>query len=61
MDFVVGLFLIRHDPDLLTQSLLVAQLGNADPQYVAGLIYVEGHGLAIALIEAYPWLNLAWA
>ena len=55
------LILFRNDPELLSEVLKWARVGNTDAQYAAGLIYAEGRGVRPDPIEAYVWLSRAYA
>jgi TPR repeat protein len=38
-----------------------ASQGNAQGQYLLGLLYNSGHGVPESYVQAYKWLNLAAA
>ena len=38
-----------------------AEQGNAQGQYLLGLLYNSGHGVPESFVQAYKWLNLAAA
>ena len=40
---------------------LAAEQGNANAQYILGLMYCLGQGVAQNFIEAHKWLNIAGA
>lgn len=54
-----GLNLLRNDPELAARLLAEAERGDMDAQYAAGLIYAEGRGVEIDLVQAYFWLTCA--
>ena len=54
-----GLSLWRNDPALAAKLVEQASQGDMDAQYAAGLIYAEGRGVAVDLVQAYYWLTLA--
>ncbi len=54
-----GLNLLRNDPQAAARLLAQAEAGDMDAQYAAGLIYAEGRGVAIDLVQAYFWLSKA--
>lgn len=56
-----GLNLLRNDPDKAAELIAQAERGDMDAQYAAGLIYAEGRGVAIDLVQAYYWLTSAIA
>ncbi len=56
-----GLNLLRNDPEAAARLLAQADEGDIDAQYAAGLIYAEGRGVAIDLVQSYFWLSKAIA
>lgn len=56
-----GLNLLRNDPQAAARLLAQAEDGDIDAQYAAGLIYAEGRGVAIDLVQSYFWLSKAIA
>ncbi len=36
----------------------LAEAGNADAQYILGMAYLDGNGLAQDLVESYKWFEL---
>jgi TPR repeat protein len=54
-----GLVLLRNDPVLAASLIAEAEKGNMDAQYAAGLIYAEGRGVEIDLVQAFFWLTCA--
>ncbi|MCK7580270.1 MAG: hypothetical protein MZV65_34600 [Chromatiales bacterium] len=58
-DFLRELVLLRHDLELAERVRAEAFSGNADAQYVLGLIFAEGRGVDEDPVEAYAWLSLA--
>lgn len=53
------LALLRKDPEIATQMLEIACHGDLDAQFGMGLIYAEGRGVEINIIDSYAWLELA--
>jgi len=56
---LTGLGLLRNDAELAARLLAEADAGDMDAQYAAGLIYAEGRGVGIDLVQAYFWLTCA--
>jgi TPR repeat protein len=56
-DFV----LLRNDPAKVVTVREAADRGEVDAQYLLGLIYAEGRGVAVDLAQAHYWLSLAIA
>jgi TPR repeat protein len=56
---LTGLNLLRNDPVLAARLIAEAEQGDMDAQYAAGLIYAEGRGVAIDLVQSYFWLTRA--
>ncbi len=54
-----GLNLLRNDPDVAARLIAEAERGDMDAQYAAGLIYAEGRGVEMDLVQAYFWLTRA--
>lgn len=54
-----GLNLLRNDPVKAAEMIAEAERGDMDAQYAAGLIYAEGRGVPLDLVQAYYWLTLA--
>lgn len=54
-----GLNLLRNDPDMAARLIAEAEGGDMDAQYAAGLIYAEGRGVEMDLVQAYFWLTRA--
>lgn len=54
-----GLTLLRNDPENAARLIAEAERGDVDAQYAAGLIYAEGRGVEIDLVQAYFWLSCA--
>ena len=54
-----GLGLLRNDPEVAARVIAEAERGDMDAQYAAGLIYAEGRGVEINLVQAYFWLTRA--
>lgn len=54
-----GLNLLRNDPVTAARLLAEAEHGDRDAQYAAGLIYAEGRGVEIDLVQSYFWLTRA--
>jgi TPR repeat protein len=52
---------LRNDPQAAARLLVQAEEGDIDAQYAAGLIYAEGRGVAIDLVQSYFWLSKAIA
>ena len=48
---------VKRDP--FTSYRNAAEKGIADAQYQLGLIYSSGQGVAVNLVEAHKWFNLA--
>lgn len=58
---LTGLNLLRNDPQAAARLIAEAIDGDMDAQYAAGLIYAEGRGVEIDLVQAYYWLTQAVA
>ena len=56
---LTGLNLLRNDPEAAARLIAEAEQGDVDAQYAAGLIYAEGRGVEIDLVQAYFWLTRA--
>ncbi|MCB1802267.1 MAG: sel1 repeat family protein [Gammaproteobacteria bacterium] len=54
-----GLNLLRNDPVKAAEMIAEAERGDMDAQYAAGLIYAEGRGVPLDLVQAYYWLTRA--
>lgn len=54
-----GMNLLRNDPVVAARVIAEAEEGDVDAQYAAGLIYAEGRGVEIDLVQAYFWLTRA--
>ena len=54
-----GLNLLRNDPEAAARLIAEAEQGDMDAQYAAGLVYAEGRGVAVDLVQAYFWLTRA--
>lgn len=57
--FLQDLILLRNDPDLLPEVMALAEEGDINAQYALGLIYAEGRGTAVDLVQSYVWLSRA--
>lgn len=55
------LSLLRNDPAHAAEILAMANKGAVDAQFAAGLIYAEGRGVPIDLIQSFFWLSKAVA
>ena len=53
------LSLLRNDPQAAAEVLENALGGNMDAQFAAGLIYAEGRGVPIDLVQSFFWLSKA--
>ena len=56
---LTGLNLLRNDPAAAARLSAEAIDGDMDAQYAAGLIYAEGRGVEIDLVQSYYWLTQA--
>ncbi|MDJ0739424.1 MAG: sel1 repeat family protein [Gammaproteobacteria bacterium] len=56
---LTGLNLLRNDPEAAARLIAEAEQGDVDAQYAAGLIYAEGRGVDVDLVQAYFWLTRA--
>ncbi len=54
-----SLILLRNDPEEAQKLLQVAEKGDVDAQYAAGLIFAEGRGVEQNDAFSYFWLSLA--
>ena len=54
-----GLNLMRNDPELAARLIAAAEAGDMDAQYAAGLVYAEGRGVELDLVQSYFWLTRA--
>ena len=54
-----GLNLLRNDPEAAARLLAEAEHGDMDAPSAAGLIYAEGRGVGIDLVQSYYWLSMA--
>lgn len=55
-----GLNLLRNDPQAAARLIAEAESGDMDAQYAAGLVYAEGRGVELDLVQAYYWLTRAF-
>lgn len=53
------LSLLRNDPQAAADVLEHALAGDTDAQFAAGLIYAEGRGVPIDLVQSFFWLTQA--
>lgn len=53
------LSLLRNDPVAAAEVLEHALAGHVDAQFAAGLIYAEGRGVPIDLVQSFFWLTQA--
>lgn len=53
------LSLLRNDPQQAAEVLEMAAKGVVDAQFAAGLIYAEGRGVPIDLVQSFFWLTRA--
>jgi len=53
--------LFRNDPQSAADVLEHALKGDMDAQFAAGLIYAEGRGVPIDLIQSFYWFSKAVA
>ena len=53
------LALLSDNPDAAANVLEHALAGDVDAQFVAGLIYAEGRGVEVDLVQAFYWLTQA--
>lgn len=53
------LSLLRNDPEAAAEVLEHALAGDLDAQFAAGLIYAEGRGVPIDLVQSFFWLTQA--
>lgn len=51
--------LMRNDPESAAAVLQHALAGEVDAQFAAGLIYAEGRGVPIDLVQSFYWLTQA--
>ena len=54
-DFLQDLVLLNNDPGLEQRLLEKARMNNVDAQYALGLVYAEGRGTDINVVDAYAW------
>ncbi|MCB1792092.1 MAG: sel1 repeat family protein [Gammaproteobacteria bacterium] len=54
-----GLNLLRNDPEKAAELIAAAERGDMDAQYAAGLLFAEGRGVPIDLVQSYFWLTQA--
>lgn len=54
-----SLILLRNDPQVASDLLAEAELGDVNAQYGMGLIYAEGRGVPQDDALAFLWLTLA--
>ena len=54
-----GLNLMHNDPELAARLIADAEAGDKDAQYAAGLVYAEGRGVELDLVQSYFWLTRA--
>lgn len=57
--YLKDLILLRNDPSKVPSIRDRAQKGEMDAQYAMGLIYAEGRGVEIDLVQSHYWLSLA--
>lgn len=57
--YLKDLILLRNDPSKVPLIRELALKGEIDAQYAMGLIYAEGRGVEIDLVQAHYWLSLA--
>ena len=53
------LTLFRNDPQVAADVLEHALKGDMDAQFAAGLIYAEGRGVPLDLVQSFYWLSKA--
>lgn len=53
------LSLFRNDPQAAADILEHALQGDMDAQFAAGLIYAEGRGVPIDLVQSFYWFSKA--
>ena len=53
--------LFRNDPQAAAEVLEAALTGDMDAQFAAGLIYAEGRGLPLDLVQSFYWFSKAIA
>jgi uncharacterized protein len=53
------LSLWRNDPQAAADVLEHALAGDTDAQFAAGLIYAEGRGVPVDLVQSFFWLTQA--
>lgn len=51
--------LFRNDPQAAADVLEHALAGDVDAQFMAGLIYAEGRGVKIDLVQSFYWFSVA--
>jgi len=56
---LTGLGLLRNDPEVAARIIAAAEKGDMDAQYAAGLVYAEGRGVVLDLVQSYFWLTRA--
>lgn len=49
----------RLDVEYVSEQIRRAEIGKADDQFRAGLMYSVGDGVPVDLIVAHKWFNLA--
>lgn len=49
----------RLDTEYVSEQIRKAEIGKADDQFRAGLMYSVGDGVPLDLIVAHKWFNLA--
>lgn len=57
--YLKDLILLRNDPSKIPPIRDRASKGEMDAQYAMGLIYAEGRGVEIDLVQSHYWLSLA--
>ena len=55
------LTLFRNDPQAAAEVLEHALQGDVDAQFAAGLIYAEGRGVPLDLVQSFYWFSKALA
>ncbi len=59
MSIIDSFDFFNDDPGAFATLLDTARRGDMDAQYVTGLLYVEGRGMKVDLVQAYFWLTRA--
>jgi TPR repeat protein len=53
--------LFRNDPQAAAEVLEHALQGDVDAQFAAGLVYAEGRGVPVDLVQSFYWFSKAVA